>query len=71
MFFNKDDIIDSIELINEFIYIYNLFDFTRMIEIYNLNYESINFSICSALRYYYFNMIIPPIQNYKNNIFTL
>ena len=73
MFFNKtDDIQNSIALINEFIYNYMIFDLITIIDIFNFDYKLINFLLGNdVLRYYYFNMNMSPIYNYKNNLITL
>jgi len=73
MFFsNTDDIVNSMELVNHFIYNYMIFDVTTIIDIFNIDYELINSYLGSGLlRYYYFNMMISPILNHKNNLITL
>ena len=73
MFFNSaDDIINSIELVNEFIYSYKLFDMTTIIDIFDIDYRLLNiYETDETLKYYFFNMMITPIMNHKNNLFTI
>ena len=73
MFFNDDNIINSMELINEYIHNNNIFDIITCVEIFNNNeYKLMNyFKSVNSLNYYFYNINNILIENHRNGIVTI
>jgi len=69
---NIDKIINSLELVNEYIYNNNIFDVVTILDIFDFDYNKINL-ICGSglLRYYFFNTNISITNNNLNQLITI
>jgi hypothetical protein len=73
MFFNdKSKITNDLEYINKYIYDNCIFDILTFTDILDVDYESMNcIKGSSLLRYYFYNINIPLINNKKNGMITI
>jgi ribosomal protein S18 acetylase RimI-like enzyme len=73
MFFDdKSKIANDLEYINKYIYDNCIFDILTFTDIFDVDYESMNYiKGSSLLRYYFYNLNIPLINNKKNGMITI
>jgi glycylpeptide N-tetradecanoyltransferase len=64
--------INSFEFINEYIYKNDIFDVLTLSDIFKINYNEIKFiKGTGILRYYFYNIKCPLVQNDKNGLITI
>lgn len=73
MFFDdKTSISSYLEYINQYMYEHGIFDILTFTDIFDINYNDINcVKGSSYLRYYFYNLKIPQINNQRNGMITI
>jgi hypothetical protein len=72
MFFTKDSLIDSLEMINQYIYENKIFDVLTFCDIFNDNYTKMKCIKGNGnLKYYLFNCNSTKIPNHRNGLVTI
>jgi hypothetical protein len=73
MFFkDKSKIVNDLEYVNKYIYDNCIFDILTFTDIFDVDYESMNcIKGSSLLRYYFYNVYIPLINNKRNGMITV
>lgn len=72
MFFNKDDLVNNLEYIHEYIYTHKIFDLITFSDIFQIDYKKINCIQGSGFfKYYMYNVECSYIENSRNGIITI